>query len=71
MGSLRLETSNLDIERNEKMKQGRIQVIRKVCSGFEEEENSLQALEDLTDLNVTLTDKRKVMIYLQAINILN
>ena len=64
-------TSNLDIERNEKMKQGRIQVIRKVCSGFEEEENSLQALEDLTDLNVALTYKRKVIIYLQASNILN
>ena len=53
-------TSNLEIERNEKMKQGRIQVIRKVHPGFEEEENSLQALEDLADLNVALTDKRKV-----------
>ena len=53
-------TSNMEIERNEKMKQGRIQVIRKVHPGFEQDANSLQASEDLADLNVALTDKRKV-----------
>ena len=57
-------TSNLDIERNEKMKQVRFQVIRKVHPGFEEEENSLQALEDLADLNVALTDKTSMALAL-------
>ena len=59
MGELVL-TSNLDNDRKDKMKQGRIQVIKKMHSGFEEDENSLQALDTLADLNEALTDINKV-----------
>ena len=44
------------------MKQGRIQVIRKAHAGFEEEANSLQALDTLAELNEALTDPKKVSI---------
>ena len=50
MGELVL-TSNLDTERTDKMKQGRIQVISKAHAGYQEEPNSLQALDALAELN--------------------
>ena len=61
MGELVL-TSNLDAQRTDKMKQGRIQVIRKCHAGYEEDANSLQALDNLADLNAALTDPSKVYI---------
>ena len=53
-------TSNLDSIREEKMKQGRIYVVKKLYAGYEEESNSLQALDALADLNKALTDIHKV-----------
>ena len=55
-------TSNIDSIREDKMKQGRIHVIRKLHAGYEEEANSLQALDDLADLNRALSDIHKVLI---------
>ena len=52
--------SNLDSVREEKMKQGRLYVVRKLYAGYEEEPNSLQALDALADLNKALTDINKV-----------
>ena len=53
-------TSNLDSVREEKMKQGRLYVVKKLYAGYEEEPNSLQALDALADLNKALTDIHKV-----------
>lgn len=66
MGELVL-TSNLDTERTDKMKQGRIQVIRKAHAGYQEEPNSLQALDALAELNEALTDPKKVYLTITAI----
>ena len=42
------------------MKQGRLYVVKKLYAGYEEETNSLQALDALADLNKALTDIHKV-----------
>ena len=47
------------------MNQGRIKVIKKMFSGFKEEENCLDALESLARLNEALKYDEKVLRYVQ------
>ena len=42
------------------MKQGRIQIVKKMFAGYEEPENCLEALNSLAKLNEALKDERKV-----------
>ena len=69
MGELVL-TSNLDCERKEKMKQGRVKVIKKMHAGFKENENCLEALNELAKLNEALKDVQKVFLILVWLKLL-
>ena len=54
-------TSNIEIERKDKIRQGRVHVIRKMYPGFVEEENCLLALDVLADLNEALKSVKQVL----------
>ena len=59
-------TSNDMSQRSEKMKLGRVFVLKKMFAGYSEGENMLEALVNLADMNEALKDKRKPLDFLVA-----
>ena len=52
------------------MKQGRVKVIKKMHAGFKEDENCLEALNELAKLNEALKDVQKVFLILVWLKLL-
>lgn len=50
-------------ERSEKMKLGRVVVLKKMFPGFTEGTNMLDALVNLAELNAALKDEKKVNFF--------
>ena len=59
-------SSNDVTRRSEKVKLGRVFLLLKMFSGFQERDNMLEALMDLTELNQALTDKSQPLDYLAS-----